>query len=169
MSDAQTYGNQLDSNISNLKRIQYQLKHRVTNNSSTEDNILNNIVDEMSDVVQRFVTDYDEGKLLLLPAAVGDTVYKICTVNTRIKIGDLHDGRQVENNCDRCGYRSCPCYNIGLGEHKLDTFQDVVTPRKLESLHEVLNIMPYWGIIFFATERDARNAIQKHRDSAGGE
>lgn len=165
MSDAQTYENQLDSNISDLKRIQYRLERRVANDGSTEDNILNNVVGEMADIVQRFVSDYDEGKLLLLPAAVGDTVYKLCTVNTRIEIGDLHEGRRVENNCHRCEYRSCPCYNIGLREHTLDTFQDFVTPRKLESLHAVVDIIPYWGTIFFATEQDAQNAIQKHRDS----
>ena len=38
---------------------------------------------------------------LKLPCKIGDTMYKICTVNSRIKMGQMWDGKIVEKNCDR--------------------------------------------------------------------
>lgn len=97
--------------------------------------------------------------VIVPPCKVGDTVYKICTVNSRIKIGDLWDGRIVESNCDRCGYRGCVCYHIGLRKHEHALMIDVVVPRKVYSLAFLMEIMPYIGSIWFTSEEEAEKAL----------
>ena len=100
---------------------------------------------------------------LKLPCKIGDTMYKICTVNSRIKMGQMWDGKIVEKNCDRCGYRNCYCYDIGLREHNCDTMIDIVVPRTLTSLESIVRIMPYVGTIWFSTPEEAESKIKEKR------
>ena len=86
-------------------------------------------------------------------------MYKVCTVNSAIRIGGLWDGRIVEDNCDRCGYRNCPCYNIGLRYKTHDNMIDVIVPRVVHSAKFALEIAPYVGTIWFDTKEDAEKAI----------
>lgn len=105
------------------------------------------------------------GEILHLPCKVGDTVYKVCTVNSRTKMGQMLDGRIVRTNCDRCAYRYCQCYDIGLQKHEAETFIDVITPKKVKDLIHLVTIMPYFGKNYFLTEEQAEEAIKKHRES----
>ena len=105
------------------------------------------------------------GEILHLPCKVGDTVYKVCTVNSRIKMGQKNcDGRIVRTNCDRCAYRNCQCYDIGLRRHEAETDIDVINPIKVKDLILLVTIMPYFGKNYFLTEEQAEEAIRKHRE-----
>lgn len=95
------------------------------------------------------------------PCKVGDTVYKLCTVNSAIKIGQMWDGRTVKNNCDRCSYRDCSCYYIGLRKHEYETMIDVIVSEKIKTLAYLVTIMPYFGTIFFTTEEEAEKALKE--------
>lgn len=98
------------------------------------------------------------------PCQVGDTLYKLCTVNSRIKMGDKWDGKVVKHNCDRCGYRDCACYDIGLQKHEHELMIDVVVPKKVYSLAFLMEIMPYIGRIWFTSEEEAQKALQEHEN-----
>lgn len=95
------------------------------------------------------------------PCKVGDKMYKLCSVNSRIKFGDMWDGITVKTNCDRCGYRNCSCYDIGLRERQNESFIDVVEEKTIHSLEFAIKIMPYVGTIWFNTREDAEKALRK--------
>ena len=102
-----------------------------------------------------------ENDVIVPPCKVGDTVYKLCTVNSRIKFGDMWDGTIVKNNCDRCGYRGCSCYNIGIRRHECDTMIDIVTPIKINNIEFLIKIMPYFSTIYFITKEEAEKALKE--------
>ncbi len=102
--------------------------------------------------------------VIVPPCKVGDTMYKVCTVNSRIKMGQLWDGKVVETNCDRCGYRNCSCYDIGLRKHDPDTMIDVIVPKKIYSAEFLIRIMPYVGTIWFNTEEEAEKALERSKE-----
>ena len=53
-----------------------------------------------------------EGRLIVLPCKVGDTVYRICPINLNIKMGDMVDGKVVKHNCERCAWGRSGCVGI---------------------------------------------------------
>lgn len=102
----------------------------------------------------------EAGLLVRLPCKVGDTVYKLCTVNSRIAIGSMWDGRIVKNNCDRCGYRGCGCIDIGLRENKCGTMINIITPIEVKSINHSIRLMPYMNKHYFLTPEAAEQALK---------
>lgn len=106
----------------------------------------------------------EKGLLVHLPCKVGDTVYKTCTVNSRIAIGSLWDGKIVETNCDRCAYRYAYCVSIGLLKHECDTMIDVINPITIVRLEQLIQIMPYINEHYFLTPEEAQQALKARAD-----
>lgn len=111
-----------------------------------------------------YVADYliDDG-WIRPPCKVGDTVYKLCSVNSNIKMGQMWDGKIVKSNCDRCGYRNCSCYDIGLRELDNPHFINVVEDRTIYNLEFLVKIMPYFGTIYFTTKEQAEQKLKETR------
>lgn len=105
-----------------------------------------------------------ENGVIVPPCKVGDKMYKLCTVNSRIKMGQMWDGITVKNNCDRCGYRNCSCYDIGLRKHECETMIDVIEEKTITSLEFLIRIMPYVGTVWFNTKEEAEQKLQKRGD-----
>lgn len=101
-----------------------------------------------------------ENGVIVPPCKVGDKMYKLCTVNSRIKMGQMWDGRTVKNNCDRCGYRNCSCYDIGLRKHECETMIDVIEEKTITSLEFLIRIMPYVGTVWFNTKEEAEQKLK---------
>ena len=101
-----------------------------------------------------------KSRFVELPCEVGQMMWKLCTVNSRIKIGQMWDGIIVKNNCDRCGYRNCSCYDIGLMRHECDTMIDIVVQKEIRSIEFALKIKPYVGTIWFHSKEEAEKAIE---------
>jgi hypothetical protein len=100
-----------------------------------------------------------------LPCKVGDTVYKLCSVNSSIKMGQMWDGRIVETNCDRCGYRNCSCYDIGLREWDNPHFINVIEDITIHNLEFLVKIMPYFSTIYFTTKEQAEQMLKGGADN----
>ena len=109
--------------------------------------------------------------VIVPPCKVGDTVYKLCSVNSAIKIGQMWDGKIVEKNCDRCGYKNCSCYNIGLRERENELFIDVIEEKTIASLEFLAKILPYVGTVWFTSREEAEKALKGDKDmrKEGGE
>ena len=101
-----------------------------------------------------------ENGVVVLPCKVGDKMYKLCIVNSRIKTGQMWDGRIVKRNCDRCGYRNCGCYDIGLRNHECETMIDVVEEITITSLDFLVKILPYVDKIWFKTKEEAEQKLK---------
>ncbi len=108
-----------------------------------------------------------KSRYIELPCAVGDTMYKLCSVNSNIKIGQFWDGIKVENNCDRCGYRNCSCYDIGLRERDKPYFIDVIEEKTIKSVEFLVRIKPYVGTIWFNTKEEAEKALAERNAGNG--
>lgn len=104
-----------------------------------------------------------ENGVIVPPCKVGDTVYKLCSVNSTIKMGQMWDGKIVKTNCDRCGYRNCSCYNIGLRELDKPHFINVVEDITIYNLDLLVKIMPYFGTIYFTTKEAAEQKLKEMR------
>lgn len=124
---------------------------------------LRKLYNEVFDRLQVYEDAEEAGTLVRLPCKVGDTVYKTCTVNARIAIGSMWDGRIVKTNCDRCGYRGCGCVDIGLRRHECDTMIDIINPITVKHLEYIIRIMPYINKHYFLTREEAEAAL-KARD-----
>ena len=98
--------------------------------------------------------------VIVPPCKVGDKMYKLCSVNSNIKMGQMWDGNIVKSNCDRCGYRNCSCYDIGLRERDKDYFIDVIEERIIYSLESLVKIMPYVGTIWFTSREEAEAKLK---------
>lgn len=103
----------------------------------------------------------EQGTLIELPCKVGDTMYKLCSVNSKIQMGQMWDGRIVKRNCDRCAYMLCPCYDIGLRERDNPLFIDVIEEIKINSLEFAVKIKPYVGTIWFITREEAEARLKE--------
>lgn len=103
----------------------------------------------------------DKNLFVELPCKIGDKMYKLCSVNSLIKMGQMWDGKIVERNCDRCGYRNCSCYDIGLRELDAPHFIHVVEERIINSLEFLIKIKPYVGTVWFSTQEAAEQALKK--------
>ena len=108
-----------------------------------------------------------ENGVIVPPCKVGDTVYKLCSVNSNIKMGQMWDGKIVKTNCDRCGYRNCSCYNIGLRELDKPYFINVVEDITIYNLEFLVKIMPYFGTIYFTTKEQAEQKLKEMRWNDG--
>ena len=103
----------------------------------------------------------EKSRYIELPCKVGDTVYKLCSVNSNIKMGQMWDGKIVETNCDRCGYRNCSCHNIGLRELDKPYFINVIEDITIYNLEFLVKIMPYFGTIYFNTKEEAEAKLKE--------
>lgn len=101
-----------------------------------------------------------DGRVIVLPCKIGDTMWKLCTVTSRIKFGDLWDGKVVKSNCDRCAYGSCSCYDIGLREHRGSEMIDIIEPIKINTIEFAVKILPYVHTIWFSTREEAEEALK---------
>lgn len=100
-----------------------------------------------------------DGRLLVLPCKVGDTVYKLCPISPFLEIGDLWGGRRITGDCDRCPWGACDCHDIGPhfdGKHK-----NIVHEMTVGSLSALVRIIPYFGSIYFLTYEDAEAALKE--------
>ena len=104
----------------------------------------------------------DKKLWIKLPCKIGDTMYKVCTVNDDIKIGERWDGRIVKTNCDRCGYCGCGCHDIGLRKMNCNNAINVIVPKKVTSVQMALDIEPYIGKIWFYSEWKAKCYIESY-------
>ena len=107
-------------------------------------------------LADRLLADKD---IIVPPCKVGDKMYKLCSVNSEIKMGQFWDGKLVEKNCDRCGYKNCSCYDIGLRELDKPYFINVIEEKTIHSLEFAIRIMPYVGTIWFNTKEEAEQAL----------
>ena len=98
--------------------------------------------------------------VIVPPVKVGDKVYKVCTVNSRIKFGDMWDGKVVKSNCDRCAYRCAYCAHIGLRKHEHELMVDVIVEKEVYSLVFLAEIMPYFGKIWFSSKEEAEEVLK---------
>lgn len=106
----------------------------------------------------------EHGALIVkLPVTVGDTVYKICPVSKYIEMGDMRDGKIVKTECARCGYRSAfsGCHDIGFQKDA----RNVIVPRKMTSLVDIVKILPFWNEIYYRTEEEAAAAVARMLES----
>lgn len=108
----------------------------------------------------------EQGRLVVLPCKVGDTVYKICPISRFIEIGDRWDGRIVETDCQRCAYYACDCHNIGYNKEA----RNVVVERRMSKPEQIVRCMPYFGTIYFLTREEAETALnQRAKQTTGTE
>lgn len=94
-------------------------------------------------------------KEIVLPCLVGDFVYKICP-----KCNEQHNG-----TCEHCAWRYCcgPC-TVGVrvygdGSYNKHPLQIV---RKRVSSSSLVEFLDYWNIMFFATEKAAKIALEEY-------
>ena len=106
---------------------------------------------------------YQQGRLVVLPCKVGDTVYKICPISTFLEIGDRWDGRIVKTDCHRCAYYACDCHDIGYQKDA----RNVIVERKMSTLERIVLCMPYFGTIYFLTREEAERALEGGNGDAG--
>jgi hypothetical protein len=117
-------------------------------------------LDEQDVLCNRIADHLIANGVIVPPCKVGDTVYKLCSVNSSIKMGQMWDGRIVRTNCDRCGYRNCSCYNIGLREWDNPHFINVIEDITIHNLEFLVKIMPYFGTIYFTTKEQAEQRLK---------
>ena len=103
----------------------------------------------------------EQGTLIELPCKVGDKMYKLCSVNSNIKMGQMWDGKIVKTNCNRCSYEHCPCYDIGVREQDKPYFIHVVEERNMYNLEILVKILPYVGTIWFKTREEAEKRLKE--------
>lgn len=110
------------------------------------------------DHLQELVKAEKDGRLVVLPCKVGDTVYKICPISPFLEVGDLWSGQIIKGDCDRCPYGTCDCHDVGPnfdGNHK-----NVVHEMTVTSLAALVRIIPYFGSIYFLTREEAEAALK---------
>lgn len=100
----------------------------------------------------------EQGRLVVLPCKVGDTIYKLCPVSTFLKKGDLWSGRIIERDCDMCAWGCCDCHDVG--PHYDDRHKNIVHEMKLGSLSSIVRIIPYWEKFYFSTSEEAEQALK---------
>lgn len=96
-----------------------------------------------------------QGRLVVLPCKVGDTVYKLCPVSPFLKKGDLWSGRIIERDCDMCAYGACDCHDIGPQRDA----KNIVHEMTLKSLSAIVRIIPHWGKLYFSSREEAEAAL----------
>ena len=99
----------------------------------------------------------DKTRFVELPCKVGDTIYKICLISNRLKIGDMWDGRKVKTDCDRCAWRNCDCHDIGYQKDCLN----IVHPIKMKNEINILKCKKYFGQIYFLTPEEAEEKLKE--------
>lgn len=148
--------------ILNAHNITHKPVLHLSNGQKYEFDVINEIVEDVSLILEKMENE----TLIELPCKVGSTLYKLCSVNSNIKIGQMWDGRIVKTNCDRCGYRNCSCYNIGLRELDKPYFINVIEEVTVHTLEFLVKIMPYVGTIFFTSKEEAEAKLKELKDNA---
>lgn len=98
-----------------------------------------------------------EGRLVILPCAPGSDVWRLCPVGRHIKIGDRRNGEIVTNNCQRCPYGTCGCYDIAP-EHATE-----ITKQSAVNLRYIIHHMDAFGKVIFLSLEEAEEALKKAR------
>ena len=96
----------------------------------------------------------EQGRLVVLPCKVGDTVYRICP-----KCNDKHDG-----SCENCAWRSsmtnCGCTTYGLwGDGQYPPDECTIVPYKV-FWNYIPNMIEKFGKTVFLTREDAERALK---------
>ena len=125
---------------------------------------LKNIPDLNESAIYSLANYLDADGWIKPPCKVGDKMYKLCSVNSEIKMGQMWDGEIVKTNCDRCGYKNCSCYNIGLRERNNELFIDIIEEKTIGSLEFLVKIMPYVGTVWFKSKEEALQELEKRKD-----
>ena len=99
----------------------------------------------------------DKSRFVELPCKVGDTVYKICPISNRLKIGDMWDGRKVKTDCDRCAWQNCDCHDIGYHKDHLN----IIHPIQMKNEIDILRRKEYFGQIYFLTPEEAEEKLKE--------
>lgn len=99
-----------------------------------------------------------EGRLVVLPCKVGDTVYRICP-----KCNNKHDG-----SCENCAWRSCMtncgCTTYGLwGDGQFPPDKCTIVPYKV-FWNYIPNMMEKFGKTVFLTRKEAEEALRRMKD-----
>lgn len=102
--------------------------------------------------------EHDE-RLVVLPCKVGDTVFKLCPISPILQIGDLWDGKRVADDCDRCAWKNCDCHDVG--PHFDGRYENIIHKITVNSLQQLVRIMPYFGSIYFISSEEAEAALKK--------
>lgn len=100
----------------------------------------------------------EQGRLVVLPCKVGDTVYRICP-----KCNDKHDG-----SCENCAWRSCMtncgCTTYGLwGDGQYPPDECTIVPYKV-FWNYIPNMIEKFGKTVFLTREDAERALKEGAD-----
>ena len=101
----------------------------------------------------------EQGRLVVLPCKVGDTVYKLCPVSTFLNKGDMWSGRIIESDCDMCSWGCCDCHDIGPQYD--DSHKNIVHEMTLGLLSAIVRIIPYWGKFYFLTREQEEQALKE--------
>lgn len=99
----------------------------------------------------------DKTLFVELPCKAGDTVYKICPISNRLKIGDMRDGRKVKTDCDRCAWRNCDCHDIGYQEECVNIVHSIEMKNEIN----ILKCKKYFGQIYFLTLEEAEEKLKE--------
>lgn len=102
--------------------------------------------------------EIENGLMLKLPCKVGDTLYRICPQGAHIKYGEMWDGKIVAKPCQRCPWGGCRCFDIG---YQKDMQEHIVQPREMKSFETIIQILPYFGTIWFKTKEEAEHRLSE--------
>lgn len=99
-----------------------------------------------------------EGRLVVLPCKVGDTVYRICP-----KCNDKHDG-----SCENCAWRSCMtncgCTTYGLwGDGQFPPDKCTIVPYRV-FWNYIPNMIEKFGKTVFLTSEEAEEVLRRKND-----
>lgn len=97
---------------------------------------------------------YKDGRAVVMPCKVGDTVYKLCPVNLDIPFGSMWDGRIVSKNCHRCPYANCACGDIILGLTSITVIENI-------SESWIYKYREYFGKTVFLTLDEAQAKLNE--------
>lgn len=116
------------------------------------------VADSAADLIDAYNREETEGRLLHLPCALGETVYKICPQAKHVQFGMMRNGKIVTSNCERCPWRNCNCEAIGF--QRDETFEHIVMPMVVTNLEWLIRTMPYFGSIYFLSEEEAQTHLK---------
>lgn len=117
------------------------------------------VADEAADLIERYVSEEQAGRLLRLPCVVGDTIYKICPQAKHLQYGMMWGGNTITQCCDRCPWRNCDCSNIGF-QHE-NHFEHTIRAITVPDLEWLVKRLPYFNTIYFISETDAQNYLKE--------
>ncbi|MFA5423145.1 MAG: hypothetical protein WC374_04750 [Phycisphaerae bacterium] len=112
------------------------------------------IISQMRSEICELLEAKRDGRCVVLRCKPGDTVYKLCPVNLSIPFGAMVDGMIVKDNCDRCPYRACVCFDITTGF-------TAITEIKNVTIDYIFKIRNQFGKNYFLTRPEAEAALKR--------